>query len=198
MCLPSLLWQYICPWIMLYSMLSVEPNSFAEIYRALPSFTELCRALPRLSDLCRWQPLCKTALPWNEWNAAEWINNWHSTMAKKGKKAVTSIPVKKVEYKIIQTTRGPKTRLLKLSPSKVTRRNISVQGSPSKSSPSKPCRPEFDNSSMNANMFEDFTPPVRRPKQKVVQVSFAIHHIEYIARHKMTSFEIGYHSNSGI
>ena len=119
-------------------------------------------------------------------------------MTKKARKVVTSTPVKKVEYRIIQTTRGMKTKLRKMSLSKEVKGDTSLQGSPTKSSSSRLGTSLFSGSPFDTDDLDHASVPFKLPKNKVSHISCLIYVVQSVGRHKMISCEIGYLSKTSI
>ena len=87
-------------------------------------------------------------------------------MVKKAKKAANFTSIKMVKYRTIETTRGTKTKLLKVSPSKLDRVDRQSQGSPSKASSS------YLHSEFHASDEAHSIPSIIQiPKQKVTKSS---------------------------
>ena len=99
------------------------------------------------------------------------VDHCHSAMTKKARKVVTSTLVKKVEYRTIQTTRGMKTKLMKISPSKEVKGYTSIQGTPTKSSLSHLHTPLFSGSPFDTDDLDHSSVPFKLPKNKVIHIS---------------------------
>lgn len=85
----------------------------------------------------------------------------------KGKKVVPSTTVKMVKYKTIETTRGTKTKLVKLPPFKKHKEDKSSQGSSSKSKSSVLHGQPYEDAP-SYQYDEDNDIPFQTPKHKVI------------------------------
>ena len=92
-------------------------------------------------------------------------------MVKKVKRVAASTSVKMVKYRTMETTRGTRTKLLKLTPSRQNQMDRALQGSPSKVQ-SLGLAAQFDQESSSSQCDEDHgIPPIQFPKHKVSDIS---------------------------
>lgn len=120
-------------------------------------------------------------------------------MVKQGKKMPVARKANLVVYKTVETTRGTKTKLLKIKPSKQYHLPRSTQNSPSKVTSSSTAQQLVEECSLP--QFDDdysMPDPFQIPKHKVIFVFLDCNTSQSILRLKMISFGTGCHSKRNI